>query len=1376
MTHILKLHQNYIIISILVLLGSIHIANGQITGTTSVQENSTHTYQFSNGQSHYPTNTWIISGGTLISSWQSGATYYVTAKWDGGMSNGTVVFTSTNNYLYVSIALPSTWYDDSDGDGLGDPAITQQAYNQPPGYVSNNNDQCPGDSGTIANNGCPLAGALSDENYIHTIIPQQETTNTENLNDNQKIENITYYDGFGRPMQSIGIREGGSNEDIITHIEYDNLGRQKKDYLSYASLNDIGTYRSDALNKTNTHYLGAKYVDDVNQSAPNPFSEKTFDESPLNRVLKQAAPGYDWRKGGGNEIEFDYQTNITNEVRLYTVLLDSDYTPTLQNNAPTHYNAGQLYKVTTKNENYDGASSKNHTTEEFKDKLGNIVLKRTYTDVDLNGDGDTNDANETEIQHDTYYVYNDLGHLSFVLPPKAEPSLAKPDANKLTELCYQYKYDSRNRLVEKKLPGKGKEYIVYDKLNREVLTQGAVQRLNNEWLFTKYDILGRVVYTGIHTNTTNTTRIDMQNYFDSQNNLTSEMYESQVTSGTGFNNSYYTNTHFPNTNIVLHSINYYDTYINLPIGVPTSVVLMESPTNETNTSNVKDLVTVTKDRVLDGVNPDKWITTFTYYDDKSRPIYTYSDNPYLETVDIVENKLGFTGEVLKRKTTHIRNSVTVTTLDTYTYDHAGRLKSQTQCIGDETMGYTCPGIGIIVDLPLTGNITSDQVASNSITVTNGTILPNTRLWISPDPTELIVFNNYDELGQLESKNVGGKELAPLQSIDYTYNIRGWLKDINNVDNLGDDLFGFKIGYNQGSTPLYNGNISMTKWRSANIDDNSLKAYNYTYDAFNRIISATDNTNHYNLKNLSYDKNGNIKSLIRTGHLVNIPEPNIPVHWGDMDDLSYDYDGNSNRLLKVSDAVVSSSGIGEFIDGNTIGNDYAYDANGNMTKDENKGITAITYNHLNLPTLVNINDGASNIGTISYIYDATGVKLKKVVSTGKITEYAGNYIYQGGSLKSFHHVEGYVDVNDDNYNYVYQYKDHLGNLRLSYSDLDKDGTISANTEILEENNYYPFGLEHKGYNNNPSAFANPALNFKFGGKEYQDELGLGWYDVTARNYDSALGRWMNIDPLAEDMRKHSPYHFALNNPVFFQDYDGMSPSSPGWFQWAGEFVTGIYGDAQALAASGGTDIEAAERLEFRSRVLSAYAAWMESSVAATRTALEFMPYGEELAAVGEGVINDDMEGALKSYIKNRTDNIEYEVAGALLPFVDGGDLRKIKKATSKASDAKKTGGRLGNAETRAHNSAIADELESRGYEITDGGGRFPEEYLPPIGGGRKGGSYPDITAKRLEDGRIIRINTVDTRKSGKMTTREATNAARIRTQKPNDHLVIIPKRK
>ncbi|MBW1298655.1 RHS repeat domain-containing protein [Aquimarina litoralis] len=212
----------------------------------------------------------------------------------------------------------------------------------------------------------------------------------------------------------------------------------------------------------------------------------------------------------------------------------------------------------------------------------------------------------------------------------------------------------------------------------------------------------------------------------------------------------------------------------------------------------------------------------------------------------------------------------------------------------------------------------------------------------------------------------------------------------------------------------------------------------------------------------------------------------------------------------------------------------------MIVDRNKGISNISYNHLNLPNSIAISN-TEGTGNISYIYDATGVKLKKIVSESSslTTEYAGNYIYENGQLQFMNTPEGYIEPNGNGgYDYIYQYKDHLGNIRLSYSDKNKDGDIdvipgSASNEILEENNYYPFGLEHKGYND----LIISEHMYGFGGKEKQSELNLEWLDFHARNYDPALGRWMSIDPHADNYHNNSPYAYALNNPLYFVDPDG-----------------------------------------------------------------------------------------------------------------------------------------------------------------------------------------------------------------------------------------------
>jgi len=133
-------------------------------------------------------------------------------------------------------------------------------------------------------------------------------------------------------------------------------------------------------------------------------------------------------------------------------------------------------------------------------------------------------------------------------------------------------------------------------------------------------------------------------------------------------------------------------------------------------------------------------------------------------------------------------------------------------------------------------------------------------------------------------------------------------------------------------------------------------------------------------------------------------------------------------------------------------------------------------------------------------------------------------------------------------YIYQYKDHLGNVRLSYSDTNNDGVITASSnpsanEIIEDSNYYPFGLQHKGYNNIVSSNGNStAQKFGFNGKELEESLGLDLLEYGARMYDPATARFTSIDPLTEDYISQSVYAYAANNPVFFQEKNGESPET------------------------------------------------------------------------------------------------------------------------------------------------------------------------------------------------------------------------------------------
>ena len=232
-----------------------------------------------------------------------------------------------------------------------------------------------------------------------------------------------------------------------------------------------------------------------------------------------------------------------------------------------------------------------------------------------------------------------------------------------------------------------------------------------------------------------------------------------------------------------------------------------------------------------------------------------------------------------------------------------------------------------------------------------------------------------------------------------------------------------------------------------------------------------------------------------------------------------YTLNGNQMIRVDDLVSIGAGNDEtdFKDAVKQANEYTYDANGNLTKDLNKGITGITYNCLNLPNAVTFSDGS----TITYIYSADGTKLRTVHKIGSVTtttDYCDNVIYENNTAKLLLTGEGYISLSDKKYHYYLQ--DHQGNNRVV---VDKDGNVK------ETNHYYPFG--------GVFASTGSVQPYKYNGKELDTKKGLNWYDYGARMYDPALGRWHVVDPLAEKYCGVSPYTYCKNNPILRIDIDG-----------------------------------------------------------------------------------------------------------------------------------------------------------------------------------------------------------------------------------------------
>ena len=371
-----------------------------------------------------------------------------------------------------------------------------------------------------------------------------------------------------------------------------------------------------------------------------------------------------------------------------------------------------------------------------------------------------------------------------------------------------------------------------------------------------------------------------------------------------------------------------------------------------------------------------------------------------------------------------------------------------------------------------------------------------------EEAEMTLVNNvYDELGRLKTDRRNGN--AKLKT-DYKYNVRSWTKSITSPLFSQTLYYNDKRGSGTLNTPTYNGNISGMDWTDG-------KGYNFTYDHLSRLTNAGYLENNvggtkFNTS-YSYDKHGNMLTLSRYGNQA------IAI-----DNLTFTYQGN--QLMRTDDTGVDSTIAGsmDFKNGTNTGDDYAYDGNGNLTKDLNKNIVDIQYNVLNLPSKVTFGDGNS----VSYMYAADGRKLQTVHTINGITtttDYVGNMIYENGTLKRIL-VDGILYIENDAYYFYIQ--DHLGNNRVV---VKEDGTV------VQANDYYPYGA------NFAESTATDAQPYKYNGKELDIKGGLNVYDYGARHYDPVLGRFMTMDPMVEKYYSWSPYAYCLNNPLKYIDSDG-----------------------------------------------------------------------------------------------------------------------------------------------------------------------------------------------------------------------------------------------
>lgn len=364
------------------------------------------------------------------------------------------------------------------------------------------------------------------------------------------ITKIDYFDGLGRPVQSNVLYGSPTYKDIITPINYDEFGRESVKYLPYStSAFNWGRFYSTA-NEDQRDFYGVYFPGDTANS------KSVFESSPLNRIIQQGAPGTTWQPENGHVIRYEYNTNNRYDVLIWSISGNACINTGGESYSNhNYYYSGKLYKNVVKDENWVAASTRDsllHTSEEYKDLQGNVVLKRSYVLV-----------NTIVTPAETYYIYDDFGLLRYVMPPQAVSNLGTlttlTDTSDLVKKwCYYYQYDERKRMIIKQLPGAEPVYMVYDPRDRLVATQDGNMRDSAFWLVTKYDELNRPVLTGRYTSalTLSSMRSAVDTYYSNINNhyYTSRNYS--------WLNKGYDLQSFPNDTSMIkyYTITYYDDY------------------------------------------------------------------------------------------------------------------------------------------------------------------------------------------------------------------------------------------------------------------------------------------------------------------------------------------------------------------------------------------------------------------------------------------------------------------------------------------------------------------------------------------------------------------------------------------------------------------------------------------------------------------------------------------------------------------------------------------------------------------------------------------------------------------------------------------------
>ncbi|SET97010.1 DUF6443 domain-containing protein [Hymenobacter actinosclerus] len=868
----------------------------------------------------------------------------------------------------------------------------------------------------------------ADKSYSQEDVVLQEGILSEadiDLAQTKRGRTLTYLDGLMRPTQQIVVRATAETSsapnglDMVQFYEYDAIDQQPRSYLPYVGGSD-GSFKSNALAEQRAFYSNSGPAKTARVTNNLTYAETVFEDTPGGSAIEQGGAGTSWQvvKDANGKSTFQGHTkrmlargSTGGEVAIWS------YTPGAEGligTASFTFDAPGSISVTQLTDE-DGKQSWKYTNS-----LGQIVATETLA--------------SPRNYLTTATAYDEAGRIVMTMSPEGVKRAVNSGEALSTEFlarwAFLYRFDALGRAIAKKVPGKEWEYTIYDRWNRAVASQSGNQRQQGKWAYTKYDELNRPIITGQITDSRSQQALSdaleagINAGTFSRYELKANTATSTIRIGYSRDRSFPIN---PPSNELL-TISYYDDYSFLNGSQDKLRYYQESAGDLSIPALASTLTiglpTISQTRILGST---AWLTSVIYYDDKARTIQIKSENQ-LGGVERLSTEYDYAGKVLKKYTAHnLRNNTpTHTILYRYTY--------------------------------------YSNDSPNELFVQFNKNAGGSELLLSK--------KEYNELGQLVDDKLGRKNSPSptyLQSVDYRYNIRGWLTHINNRDlqsgvatnedsDAEGDLFGFELKYDtdlqtNSTTAHYNGNIAESLWQSRR--NLKMRGYGYHYDNANRITGANYSAYYYTgsawgwngekddaagmgrftTSDIEYDMNGNITRMNRVGHKSTVSNQAI---YGPIDQLHYSYGtAGGNQLRSVVDKAGHSSAPNDFEDTASSGDEYSYDWNANMTQDSNKGIT-VDYNELDLPRLIQFNNGNS----ISFTYTAAGEKLTQAYSNATYdyaVNYVGGFVYGQGPLLTIATPVGRAlygstpDNSTQRWMQEYHIRDHLGNLRLAFRD-------------------------------------------------------------------------------------------------------------------------------------------------------------------------------------------------------------------------------------------------------------------------------------------------------------------------------------------------------